>query len=203
MASSQAMYLKAGDLARAFQFGNPVVNSTTIVANSQPVYKESVYSAFQATVAGSGAVGATVAFQVSLDDNTGRGFIFGNANAPGCAATTTSASATITANQGGVFTSAMVGALVFHPNVPIGTTVTAVNAAGTTLTMSANATASGSGQLGLFAQNWCSTVLGTITLIGTNFASDGFTTGAPWRYVRAQVTAISGTGAAVTCLLGN
>lgn len=44
---------------------------------------------------------------------------------------------------------------------------------------------------------WVSTVLGTITLSGTTSSSDGFTTSAPWKYVRARVTAISGTGATV------
>ena len=51
-------------------------------------------------------------------------------------------------------------------------------------------------------QNWCSTPLGTITLSGTTSSSDGFTTTAPWKYVRARITAISGTGAAVVCLMG-
>lgn len=41
------------------------------------------------------------------------------------------------------------------------------------------------------------TALGTITLSGTTSDSDGFTTNAPWKYVRARVTAISGTGATV------
>ena len=50
--------------------------------------------------------------------------------------------------------------------------------------------------------NWCSTVLGTIILSGTTTSSDGFTTDAPWKYVRANVIAISGTGAAVTVLMG-
>ena len=50
--------------------------------------------------------------------------------------------------------------------------------------------------------NWCSTVLGTITLSGTTSNSDGFTTDAPWKYMRARVTAISGTGATVTVLYG-
>lgn len=48
----------------------------------------------------------------------------------------------------------------------------------------------------------CGTVLGTITLSGTVTASDGFTTTAPWKYVRASVTAISGTGALVTAMMG-
>ena len=49
---------------------------------------------------------------------------------------------------------------------------------------------------------WCSTALGTITLSGTTSSSDGFTTSAPWKYVRARVTAISGTGATITVLMG-
>lgn len=50
--------------------------------------------------------------------------------------------------------------------------------------------------------NWCTTSLGTITLTGTTTASDGFTTTAPWKFVRARVTAISGTGASVIVLMG-
>ena len=44
--------------------------------------------------------------------------------------------------------------------------------------------------------------LGTITLSGTARASDGFAADAPWRYARGNVTAISGTGAAVDLLVG-
>lgn len=44
--------------------------------------------------------------------------------------------------------------------------------------------------------------LGTITLSGTTSASDGFASSAQWRYVRARITAISGTGAAVTVTMG-
>jgi hypothetical protein len=47
-----------------------------------------------------------------------------------------------------------------------------------------------------------STALGTITLSGTTSSSDGFTTTAPWKYLRARVTAISGTGATVAVNLG-
>lgn len=45
--------------------------------------------------------------------------------------------------------------------------------------------------------NAVTTTLGTVTLSGTTTASDGFTTSAPWKYVRARVTAITGTGAIV------
>lgn len=45
--------------------------------------------------------------------------------------------------------------------------------------------------------------LGTITLtLSTTSSSDGFTAEAPWKYVRGNVTAISGTGASVTLYMG-
>jgi hypothetical protein len=50
--------------------------------------------------------------------------------------------------------------------------------------------------------NAVATVLGTITLSGTTSASDGFTTAAPWKYVRARVTAITGTGATAQVYMG-
>lgn len=49
---------------------------------------------------------------------------------------------------------------------------------------------------------WCSTAMGTITLSGTNSFADGFTSQAPWKYVRANVTAISGTNATVQVYMG-
>lgn len=50
------------------------------------------------------------------------------------------------------------------------------------------------------ASNWIT--IATITLSGTTSTTDGFTTVAPWKYVRAGVTAISGTGATVKVLMG-
>jgi hypothetical protein len=45
--------------------------------------------------------------------------------------------------------------------------------------------------------------LGTINLtLGTTIVADGFTTTAPWKYVRANVTTITGTGASVNVLMG-
>lgn len=47
--------------------------------------------------------------------------------------------------------------------------------------------------------------IGTVSVSGTatTAASDGFTTGfAPWAWVRARVTAISGTGATVSTWMG-
>lgn len=51
--------------------------------------------------------------------------------------------------------------------------------------------------------NACETEAGTIILSGTTSSSDGFTTQhSPWKYVRAEVTAISGTGASVSVKMG-
>lgn len=96
-----------------------ILGATTITGPGAGMYKDAPQSAFQATVQGTGAVTATVVFDVSLD------------------------------------------------NV-----------------------------------NWCTTPLGTITLSGTTSNSDGFTTSAPWKYVRARITAISGTGATVNVDMG-
>jgi hypothetical protein len=49
--------------------------------------------------------------------------------------------------------------------------------------------------------NWLD--LGVISLtLGTSATSDGFASDAPWFYVRANVTAISGTDASVTVVMG-
>jgi hypothetical protein len=45
-------------------------------------------------------------------------------------------------------------------------------------------------------------LLGTITLSGTDSDTDGFASDAPWPYLYADLTAISGTGAAVTATVG-
>ncbi len=44
--------------------------------------------------------------------------------------------------------------------------------------------------------------LGTITLSGSGITSDGFASSAAWQEVRGDVTAISGTNAAVTLTMG-
>ena len=44
--------------------------------------------------------------------------------------------------------------------------------------------------------------LGTITLSGTTSAADGFVSVAAWKCVRARLTAISGTDAAVSVQMG-
>jgi hypothetical protein len=203
MGSSQAVYIKSGDQPRVLNWAYQTApaSTTTVTGQSLPIYKESVYSTFQAILAGTGAVTATVLIQVSNDDLTGRGYIFSNQNAPGTLVTTTSGSATLAAGNN-TFPAALVGLEISAVGVPIGTTVSAVAAGGASLTMSANATASATVQANFFANNWTSTPLGTITLTGTGTANDGFTSQAPWRYVCANVTAISGTGANVQVIMG-
>ena len=45
--------------------------------------------------------------------------------------------------------------------------------------------------------------IGTISLtLGTASTSDGFTTTAPWKFVRAKVSSISGTNATVSVAMG-
>ena len=68
-------------------------------------------------------------------------------------------------------------------------------------------TSSGSGAATILIEvsndetNWLT--LGTITLtLGTSSTTDGFTSDAPWAFVRARVSAISGTDAAVTAYIG-
>lgn len=51
----------------------------------------------------------------------------------------------------------------------------------------------------LNGQDWLN--IGTITLSGTTRASDGLAVAAPWLLFRANCTALSGTGAAVTVLM--
>lgn len=46
--------------------------------------------------------------------------------------------------------------------------------------------------------NAIATALGTVTLAGAG--SDGFTTDAPWKYIRARVTANSGTVNVISCV---
>ena len=48
--------------------------------------------------------------------------------------------------------------------------------------------------------NWVA--FGTITLTGTTTATGGFCTEASWRWVRAAVTNVTGTGATVEVLMG-
>lgn len=112
---------------RIFTFGAAYATSTITNQSSNPIYKESPWSTFQAIITGTGAVSATVTIQATNDDATFQGT----------------------------------------------------------------------------ASNWVTTVLGTISLTGTTTATDGFAYVGPWKYVRATVASITGTGATVTILMGD
>jgi hypothetical protein len=45
-------------------------------------------------------------------------------------------------------------------------------------------------------------VLGTISLSGTGSDTDGFASSAAWAYHRANLTAVTGTGASVSVMMG-
>lgn len=49
---------------------------------------------------------------------------------------------------------------------------------------------------------WLVDSVSTLSLSGTGIASAGFTSSAPWQFVRANITAISGTNARVTVTIG-
>ena len=78
----------------------------------------------------------------------------------------------------------------------------AINLSGDAHTFQATVTGTGAVSATVLVQcsndgiNWLT--LGTSTLSGAVSATDGFATAAPWSFVRGNVTAISGTGAAVT-----
>ena len=50
--------------------------------------------------------------------------------------------------------------------------------------------------------NAVATVLGTITLSGTTVASDGFSSTASWKYIRAVISAPSGTISSISVIAG-
>lgn len=56
-------------------------------------------------------------------------------------------------------------------------------------------------QVSNFDGNWLD--LGTLTLSGTTTASQGLALDAHWAYIRATLTAISGTGASVDVIMGS
>lgn len=58
-------------------------------------------------------------------------------------------------------------------------------------------------QFSLDGSNWVDGATISLTLTNTGNVSDGLTTNTAWKYVRGNVTAISGTGAAVSLLMGS
>jgi hypothetical protein len=211
MPGQQSVRLFCGELPRYFPFGATNVLSTTTNQVSQAIYKESSLATYQAILTGtSGALAATVNIQVTNDFFTGSGF-----EIPICTTTSGSAVVTTVANAfvGGIQTDlgivtppVAVGMLVVGAGIPAGAYVLTATNAGS-ITLSANATVTGTTVLQFFASNWLATSMGTITLSGTISAtapsfSDGFTTMSAWRYARASVSSISGTGASVQVLMG-
>lgn len=109
----------------------------------------------------------------------------------------------------------MTGVLVGHGTVyPLLSSVIATGAGssvkpvGSNRTFQAHGTTSaGAGAATIVVQvsnndsDWIT--LGTISLtLSTTSSSDGFASDAPWKYVRGNVTAISGTDATVSLILG-
>lgn len=89
------------------------------------------------------------------------------------------------------------------PGLAANTTISAVTATGCTLSSAFTGT-TGVYNVNLSNPYWATTVLGTITLsaASTLYAADGFTTSSAWKYVRANVTALSGTNASVQVWMG-
>lgn len=195
--------LKSGEQPRLFNFGSFVgapTYSVVAAATSLPIYKESPYSTFQVIVKGTGAVTVTGTVQCTNDDNTGRGHTAPGRNQPDYQVNTTSASAVVTSPQGD-FDASLVGATVVGPGIPAGTTVSTFTNA-TSITLSANATATQAGsQMRFYDNAWNATALGTIS-VTTAPGADGFTTTAPWRYVRIVLSAITGTITGISANMG-
>lgn len=203
--------ITSGEL-KNFAFGNAQTLVTTANQSSLPLYKVSPYSTFQAICTSTtlGALTATVAIQATNDVWTGTGFVINN-----CVITNTSTTVTSAHQEfaGGseqlndLWNPAVaVGMLVVGPGIPIGAYVAAVTNNGS-ITLSAAATATSTSSVRFFQTNWASTAMGTITLSGTTSAtapslSDGFTSIATWKFVRAVVSNVTGTGATVNVLMG-
>jgi len=179
----------------------PVYTTGAATTYSAPMPKDGIYATYQANQTGTGAQTATVLIQATNDPySAGQDDKF-NQKFQNFAMTTLSGSATVNLVQPtpGYFRPDQTGNQVYAAGVPNGTTFTYVSP--TQGTLSANATATGTVPARFQANKWV--LLGTISLTGTAEASDGFATASAWKWVRASVTAISGTGAAVSVIQGN
>ena len=206
--------IRSGDLTNV-SFGILGTLTTTVNQNSLPIYKVSPWTTVHGIVTSStfGALTATITIQGSNDVWSGVGFALNTL-------VTTSGSAVVTSplNQfaGGseqlndLYNPAVsVGMLVVGPGIPAGTYVLTVTNNGS-ITLSANATVStvqGGVALKFFANNWATTAVGTITLTGTTSAtapsySDAFTSVSTFKFLRANVTNVTGTGATVSVIVG-
>lgn len=203
--------ITSGDLIQfGFPSGNGVVQTITANQASLPIYKSSPWTTVQGFLTSStfGLITATITIQGTNDVYSGVGFSIN-----GCVTNNASAVVTNPLNlfAGGqemlndVLSPAVaVGMLVVGPGVPLGTIVSVVTNTGS-ITLSNNLSAS-SGQGGVtlrfFNNAWATTVLGTITLSGTTsatapFVTDAFSSVSTFKFIRANVTNITGTGATV------
>lgn len=206
--------LTSGEL-KTFSFGDTAATTTTANQSSLPLYKSSPYSTFQAVLTSTtfGALAATINIYATNDVWTGTGFVINN-----CVYTTSNGNVSQSLNQfaGGseqlndqFNPKVAVGMLVVGTGIPAGTYVSTFTDNGhivLSATPTSNSPTTGA-PLRFFQNNWLTTALGTITLSGTTSAAapsvtDGFTTQASWKWVKATVTNISGTGATVNVVMG-
>ena len=206
--------IRSGDLIN-FPFGNLSTTTTTVNQASLPIYKSSPWTTVHGIVTSStfGALTATIAIQGTNDIWSGTGFVVNTV-------ATTSGSAVVTQPLGSfaagveqlndqLSPAVAVGMLVVGPGVPVGTYVSVVTNNGS-ITLSQNCTATsstGGVSLRFFANNWATTALGTITLTGTTSAtapsySDAITSVSTFKFIRANVTNVTGTGATVSVIAG-
>jgi hypothetical protein len=199
---AESVSLACGELPRYFNFA--VANAATpspapvnyftgaTSGVSLPLYKERIYSTFQASswlIAG-GAVTATVGIQGTNDPKTAVGAPF----ALGC----TNGSATV--SSGGLFggyynpvTNQWVDAVMVGDTVWVNgqtLTVTAI-ASINSMTLSANVTATGSLNAMIFGQLWSMTTAVTLTPAGTNYGAADATLVSAHRWLRASLSALT------------
>lgn len=193
---TETVRVTCGGKPQYFNFALPgqvPVLSTTTAIPSAPLFKDGVYESYQAIETGTGSVTGTVIIEGTNDPHTAGADDTTLGTKNNFNINTTSGSATITSPDG-YFRSDMDGDEVYAIGVPVGTTMTYVSASSATLSVNATVTATGV-QARFQALNWLETALGTITLNGTNKSTNGFSTASSWRWVRARVTAITGTSA--------
>lgn len=196
----ETVRLTTGGLAQRFNWAlpdAPLALPALAAAFSAPLYKDGIHTTYMAHVLGTGAVTATVVIEATDEPHSAGADDVELGTRNSFAIATTNTSTAITSKEP-LFRSGMTGDEVYAQGVTPGTTMTYVSP--TSATLSAAATATGTVNARFQARNWV--LLATITLSGTGFACDGFATMAAWKWVRARVTAITGTNAAVYCRQG-
>ena len=149
-------------------------NSTSAVTASNPLFLDGLYHTFQVIA----TAACTVQLQVSNDTLTGQGVV-----QPMTLNGTTTATLV-----GPINPNIVTGMLVVGPGIPAGTTITV---SGATVTLSSAATASiANVQCQFFLLNWVN--LGS-ALTTAGAGTTGVADVSAWKYVRANVTANSGS----------